>query len=732
MSNPRFWALQEAGHSAVGLLAPLASEHSFAEVFNAYVFDPSTMEKVLPSEVYLNVVEAMQGRAQIRPDYADVIALAMKEWALAHGATHYTHWFQPLTGASAEKHDAFLDPSGSGAALERFSGKQLIQGEPDASSFPSGGLRSTYEARGYTGWDPTSPVFLWKAGDGMTLCIPSIFFSWTGEVLDMKIPLLRSDAKIDEACLRLLRLVGIQAEKVYSTLGLEQEYFVIDRALRNLRPDLLLLGKTVYGALPPKCQELQDHYLGSVKDRILAFMLDFEIEALKLGIPVKTRHNEVAPAQHEVAPLFENASKAVDHNILLMELMRHIAVKHKLSCLLAEKPFKGFNGSGKHSNWSLATDTGINLLDPTDTPGDNLHFLILLTAILDAVHRHAALLRASIGSASNDYRLGGHEAPPAIMSVYLGGELELIFDNIEHTGGHLSKRSKEMFDLGLAAISGLRKDNTDRNRTSPFAFTGNKFEFRAVGSSAHPALPITVLNAAVAESLRSILDDIESAFGKKGAPSREELSQATFVVIRRYLKGSRPIRYSGDNYSEAWKKEAKKRDLPIYERSPEAFEALKLPTTITCFKGILNEQELISRYEIAEETYLNNLHIEINLMLDIFYSQLLPVALEYQKEMATSIERAKNLVGKLGSNHLQLKLFQKLHALIEKALEEANDLKHAQAEPLKGKIGERVRAFVALAMPKMENLRKTVDTLEEIIDDRLWPLPKYRELLFII
>lgn len=726
MANPRFKVIGETErHSAktAQVKLPLTSSESFS----AYVFSPTVMEKLLPHHVYQNVIDAAASKAEILPEYADTIALAIKEWAVSHGATHYTHWFQPLTGASAEKHDAFLDWTASGGVLEQFTGKQLIQGEPDASSFPSGGLRSTYEARGYTAWDPTSPVFLLKAGDGVTLCIPTIFFSWTGEVLDTKIPVLRSDEKIHLACLRLLNLTGIKAGRVYSTLGLEQEYFVIDRSFRNLRPDLLLLGKTVYGAMPPKGQELQDHYLGSVKDRILAFMLDFEQEALKVGIPVKTRHNEVAPAQHEVAPVFEKSSKAIDHNILLMEIMRHIAVKHDLACLLHEKPFKNFNGSGKHSNWSLATDTGINLLDPSDTPGDNLHFLILLTAILNAVHKHSALLRASIGSASNDHRLGGHEAPPAIISVYLGEELEEVLNQIEAKGSHPKKSKKETYNLGLPIIKSVRKDNTDRNRSSPFAFTGNKFEFRAVGASANPAFPITVLNAVVAESLDQILDEIEIHL-KGRTKSRKDLVDATLPVVRKYLKLSKLIRYSGDNYSDAWKKEAKKRKLPNYEKAVDAFQALKTESTVKCFAGILNRQELISRYEVLQENYLINLNIEIQLMIEMFDTQILPACLEYQKNFANSLDSLT--IQKMRSDK-QLTRLKALHQLIEKAIAEAEDLKKSHLS-FNGSSSQQVLKKAHQIPPKMESLRKTVDQLEQMVDDQIWPLPKYREMLFLV
>lgn len=703
-----------------------------SDLFGSNVFSRKVMQQMLPHEIYKNIFNAMEGREKILPEYSDTIAVAMKEWATALGATHYSHWFQPLTGASAEKHDSFIDWKSSDEVIEKFSGKQLIQGEPDASSFPSGGLRSTYEARGYTGWDPTSPVFVWQGGDGLTLCIPSVFFSWTGDVLDTKIPLLRSDKKINDSIMRLLKLTGVSAQNVFSTLGCEQEYFVIDRAIRNLRPDLLLTGRTVFGAASPKGQELQDHYFASVKDRILSYMQDFEIAALKLGIPVKTRHNEVAPAQHEIAPVFEKSSTAVDHNILLMELMRQIASKHQLSCLLHEKPFQGLNGSGKHCNWSLATESGINLLDPTDTPGNSLHFLVLITAILNAVSTHAALLRASIGSAANDFRLGGHEAPPAIISVYLGRELENILENIEHKGSHNKASARDKYDLGLIVIPDLTKDNTDRNRTSPFAFTGNKFEFRAVGSSANTAFPMTVLNAAVAESLNKMMDEIESNLGTRKGATIEKLAEAMMPVIRKYLKASRHIRFSGDNYSDDWKKEASKRSIPNISKSFEAFEALKSTSTIEAFKGILNKHELESRYEIALEIYTTTLDIEAKVMLDIFRTQLLPAACKFQGQLAEILSSVEKVLGKTSGQKEQKKVLKMLSQLIEKSITLANELEGLRHNALRLNPVKKAKAFGIQVIGKSEQLRAIVDEIETMVDDSVWPLPKYREILFLI
>ncbi|MFI0434264.1 MAG: glutamine synthetase III [Parachlamydiaceae bacterium] len=702
-----------------------------SENFGKFVFSRTVMQQLLPREICKNMMRAMEGQEKIKAEYADTIAVAIKEWAMRHGATHYSHWFQPLSGASAEKHDAFIDWNSPDKVIERFSGKQLIQGEPDASSFPSRGLRSTYEARGYTGWDPTSPIFLWKGGDGLTLCIPSVFFSWTGDVLDSKIPLLRSDAAISQAVLRLLKLTGLSAHYVNSTLGLEQEYFVVDRALRNLRPDLVLLGKTVLGAPSPKGQELQDHYFGSVKDRILGYMQAVEIAAIELGIPVKTRHNEVAPAQHEVAPVFEKASAAIDHNLLLMELMRQIARQHGLACLLHEKPFAGINGSGKHCNWSLSTDSGINLLDPSDTPSNHLHFLILLTAILDAIYQHSALLRASIGSASNDYRLGGHEAPPAIISVYLGEELEELLEEIEGKGFPSKAKIKKHYDFGLVVIPDLIKETTDRNRTSPFAFTGNKFEFRAVGSSSNPAFSATVLNLIIAQSLNAILDEIERNSKDQDALSIRDA--VIFPILQKSLRVSKPIRFAGDNYSQEWVDEALRRGLPNFWTSPAAFKSLTDPKTIEVFETILTEEELKSRQEILMEQYAHHMNIEANLMIEMFRTQILPGAVDYQKLLATSFLQIKEALALHPFDSTKQALYLKhYHDAIDESMRSVEELEK-ECELIRTlDVETQAIAFSQKIRKKMENARAAIDYLETLTDDRRWPLPKYRELLFMV
>lgn len=709
---------------------PKSPSPSLSSIFGSHVFSRSVMEKMLPKQVCDNVSRAMKGLEKIRPEYADSIAVAMKEWAMSHGATHYTHWFQPLTGSAAEKHDSFMDCDSPDEAIEKFSGKQLLQGEPDASSFPSGGLRTTFEARGYTGWDPSSPAFIWTAGDGVTLFIPSVFYSWRGEVLDTKIPLHRSIHKIERSVLRLAKFLGVSFKHVYPTVGMEQEYFVIDRALRNLRPDLLLANRTVFGAPSPKGQELQDHYFGAVKDRILRFMRDFELGATRLGIPLKTRHNEVAPAQHEVAPIYEPATIAVDHNLILMELMRQTAVRHDLACLLHEKPFQGLNGSGKHTNWSLATDTGLNLLDPSSYHENSLLFLTLLTAILSAVHKHAALLRASVGSLANDFRLGGHEAPPAIISVYLGEELEQLLTQIEKGNNKAAPKAKGKVDLGIPVIPELPRDNTDRNRTSPFCFTGNKFEFRAVGSSASSAMPLTVLHSIVAESLDGMLDEMERGLAGKGVPLHR-LVEHVMPVLRRHLKSSKAIRFHGDNYTQEWEDEARRRKIPVIKRSLEAFQAYKTRNTYKVFEGVLGKVELDSRYDILVDQYAHGLNIEANLMLDLFRAHILPAAMAYQEKVANAILSRRAVCGS-SEGHSQEKLLKELTLTLDGAIDAGQALEKARdaAKALEG--DKRARAYCDKVGPAGEKLRTFVDQLETMVDDTLWPLPKYRELLFMV
>jgi glutamine synthetase len=692
--------------------------------FGSKVFSHRLMEQTLPKKVFQHLLQVTEGKEKLDSAHADLIAAALKDWAVKEGATHFTHWFQPLTGASGEKHDSFLNWSGKGTVIESFHGKDLLRGEPDASSFPSGGLRMTHQARGYTVWDPASLPFLWKGGDGITLCIPSLFFSWTGLALDHKIPLLRSDEKINASVQRLLKLCAIPASRVFSTLGLEQEYFAIDRSLYLLRPDLLLAGRTVYGARSPKGQELEDHYFGPVKDRVMAFMREFEEEAVRLGIPVKTRHNEVAPAQHEIAPLFESAAAAVDHNLLLMELMWQIALEHGLACLMHEKPFAGLNGSGKHNNWSLATDTGLNLLDPRE---NSLLFLTLLAAILRAVHDHAGLMRASIGSAGNDHRLGGSEAPPTILSVYLGEKLEKLVDSLIEEKP-LTEDAVRQIDLGLAHVPLYEADASDRNRTSFFAFTGNKFEFRAVGASAHSAFPTSVINAIVADSLHLILDEIEDLV-KDRKLTQEELLKEALPCIRKHLSASRAVLFSGNAYTPDWEREAQQRGLPNIRKSFHAFAQILDKRTQRVFEGILSHEELHSRYEVLIERYAKTMQIEANLMIDLFRTQILPAALLDQKRRTQLMKNLSDL-GISSAPHL-LQSIKSYSAAIESAIFAVDEIEKVQTQAADFGWEAKGKTYSEILGPKMESARVAVDHLETIVDNALWPLPKYREMLFV-
>ncbi len=722
MTAVRVETLQNIGKRTRQRKESEALRHSVQ--FGSHVFPIHQMEAKISKKAFLNLQGAIEGKEKLEESTADAVAEELKNWAIHHGSTHFTHWFQPLTHSTGEKHDSFLSWSEKGKVIEKFRGKELLRGEPDASSFPSGGLRSTHQARGYTTWDLSSPPFLWEGGDGMTLCIPSVFFSWKGDALDHKLPLLRSDEKLNKTVLKLLELCGIPAGRVFSTLGAEQEYFAIDRSFYLLRPDLLLAGRTVYGAKPAKGQELEDHYFGSVKDRIMAYMREFEDLAIRLGIPLKTRHNEVAPAQHEAAPLFEKASIAVDHNLLLMEIMRQVAIKHDLACLFHEKPFAHINGSGKHNNWSLGTDTGLNLLDPKE---NSLAFITLLTAILRAVHEHAGLLRASIGSAGNDHRLGGNEAPPTILSVYLGDALERIVDQIVH-GREEKPIPLRMIDLGLSGLPHQEADLSDRNRTSFFAFTGNKFEFRAVGASAHSALPISVINAIVSDSLQLLLDEISDQVKDKKL-SQEELFKAALPVLQKHLKIAKPVIFSGNGYSEEWVQEAEARGLPNIRKSFHAFPQFLNKKTETVFEGILSEEELHSRFEIFVEQYAKTMNIETNLMIELFRTQILPAALQDQKNRAKSLAALDKLAE---SSPIQLQSLKNLKAAIDEAISHIDDLEKIQSQTQDLGWEAKGKVFCELAAPRMEMARKSVDTLETLVDNALWPLPKYREMLYVV
>jgi glutamine synthetase len=662
------------------------------------------------------------GKTRFDASYADAIAEGLKNWALHNGAHAYTHWFQPLTNSTAEKHDSFLSwDENFRTAIDRFRGKELLFGEPDASSFPSGGLRSTHQSRGYTAWDPASLPFLWETAEGRTLCLPSLFYSWKGDALDHKIPLLRSDQKLRTAVMRLLSLCKIKAGSVFSTLGIEQEYFLIDQSLYASRPDLLLAGRTVFGAAPSKGQELEDHYLGAMKEHVMAFIRLFEEEALQLGIPIKTRHNEVAPSQYETAPLFEKASIAADHNLALMEVMRQSAAKLGLVCLFHEKPFAKFNGSGKHNNWSLATDTGLNLLDPK---GNSFVFLILLTAIVRAVHEHAGLLRASIASAGNDHRLGASEAPPSILSIFLGDSLQKIVQEIIQDKP-ISASMARKIDIGLEHLPLHDTDASDRNRTSFFAFTGNKFEFRAVGASASSAFAISILNAIVADSLELLIDGIEGELKDQKECSLE----IALPILKKYLKIASVVLFDGDAYSVEWREEAQNRGLLNIQHSFHAYDKLRKPKSVRVLEGVMSEQELESRFEVFVEQYAKTISIESNLMLELFLTQILP-AVERDLHRRLELLQSGKAVGI--SSPIQRKLIDEINAGLEDAFSLAEEISELKRQSSDFGWEAKAKVYCELVAPKMEKMRKRVDALECLVEDHLWPMPKYRELLFHI
>ncbi len=686
------------------------------QVFGANVFSPAVQRSRLPKHVYKALARTLSRGEALDVTLADSVAQAMKEWAMEKGATHYTHWFQPLTGSTAEKHDSFYGPVGDGTAMADFSGKELIQGEPDASSFPTGGIRATFEARGYTAWDPTSPAFILENPNGALLCIPTAFTSWTGEALDNKIPLLRSMDALSRSAMRALELLGVDdATRVFTTTGCEQEYFLIDEQYFFERPDLVTTGRTLYGAKPPKGHELDDHYFGSIPERVLAYMLEVELELAKLGIPIKTRHNEVAPNQFEVAPIFENSNVGSDHQMVTMQIMQNTARRYGLVCLLHEKPFAGVNGSGKHNNWSMGTDTGLNLLEPGDTPSENLQFLFFCAAVIQAVNKHQQLLRASIASAGQDHRLGANEAPPAIISIFLGAELEKVFAAIESGKAEASKPGS-FLGLGTPVLPPLPLHGGDRNRTSPFAFTGNKFEFRALGSNSSPAWPNTVLNTIVAESVDELTDKLETASKKAGAT----LEKAVTAVVKEAFGANKQVVFDGDGYSEAWHKEAEKRGLANLKTTPDALPWLVNKSTVATFKKykVLSKRELESRYEVFTEQYVININIEAETAASIARTMVLPAAVRHLNELKES--GMDELIAEVEP------VVKELHYAIIK-LEDANlDENHPDETPMKEALYMRDSVI-----PAMEDVREVADRLERIIADDLWPLPKYSEMLFI-
>jgi glutamine synthetase len=710
---------------------PAASNGSDARIdtiFSADVFSRDVMRQRLPKDVYRSLVKTIDRAEALDAKVADIVASAMKDWAVENGATHFTHWFQPLTGLTAEKHDSLIQPDGQGGVIYNFSGSELVQGEPDASSFPSGGLRATFEARGYTAWDPTSPAFLMRGNGATTLVIPTAFVSWTGEALDTKIPLLRSMEALSRQAMRILKLFESDkgVSRVYTTVGPEQEYFLIDRENFFARPDLLSCERTLFGAKPPKGQQLEDQYFGVIPQRVLACMADAERELYRLGVPVKTRHNEVAPAQYEIAPLFEMSQVASDHQMIIMETLKRVAERHGLAALLHEKPFAGVNGSGKHNNWSMSTDTGVNLLDPQDETHTNMQFLVFLCAVIRAVDIHADLLRASIASAPNDHRLGANEAPPAIISVFLGDMLQDILTQVEKG---LPKRTLRggTLNLGARSLPQLPRHSGDRNRTSPFAFTGNKFEFRAVGSSQTIAWPNTVLNTIAAESLDYMATEIERAAGKKATPAK--LQSAVLSVLKKVIKQHKRVIFGGDNYSDKWHEEAEKRGLPHMRDSVEAFAVMRQKKIGDLFKkyAVLNKAELDSRTHIAYEKYVKQLDIEAQTMISMARTMILPAALEHQANVAEAVSATEaagvkclDTLQALGEFVNLVSRFREALTRLEKAASHHDDdsVKHAQW------IKDKVK-------PAMADLRAVGDTIETHVEAALWPMPSYREMLFL-
>jgi len=685
------------------------------QIFGINVFSPAVQRQRLPKDVYRALSKTLARGEALDTSLADAVALAMKEWALEKGATHYSHVFQPLTGLTAEKHDSFYGPTGEGTALASFSGKELIQAEPDASSFPTGGLRATFEARGYTAWDPTSPAFILENPNGALLCIPTAFVSWTGEALDHKIPLLRSMDALSKSAIRALKLLGNGAARVFTTVGPEQEYFLIDEQYYFERPDLVITGRTLFGAKPPKGHELDDHYFGSIPERVLACMLETERELAKLGIPIKTRHNEVAPAQYEVAPIFENSNVGSDHQQLTMSIMQSVARRYGLVCLLHEKPFAGVNGSGKHNNWSMGTDDGENLLEPGDTPHENLQFLFFCAAVIQAVNKHQGLLRASIASPGQDHRLGANEAPPAIISIFLGAELEKVFEAIER--GEAGESTPESFlGLGTPVLPPLPMHGGDRNRTSPFAFTGNKFEFRALGSSMSLSLPNTVLNTTVAEAIDYLSEELEDAL-----EAGTSLEDALPPILQRSYAANKQIVFGGDNYSEEWHAEAEKRGLLNLRATPDALPYLITDDTVTLFSnyGVLNERELHSRYEVSLEQYVTKLNIESETAASIARTMILPAAARHLAELLAA------QLGELASETegLTTSFVESIRALESVNLDES----HPDSED----ILVEAKYMHDTVVPAMGDVRVVADKLERIVADDLWPLPKYSEILFI-
>ena len=719
MAKIRFHALANVqGREKVSVKMPSTK---VSDYYGELCFDLNKMRATLSPQVYDRVKYAIEKGKKIDVETADAVAAAAKNWAMEHGVTHYTHWFQPLTGSTAEKHDSFFD---AGSGLEKFKGSALVQQEPDASSFPNGGIRSTFEARGYTAWDPSSPLFIY----GRTLCIPTIFVSYTGEALDNKAPLLKAVDAVDVAATRVAKFFDRNVTKVNASLGCEQEYFAIDKALYAARPDLVMAGRTVFGHNPARGQQLDDHYFGTIAPRVFDFMREFEVECHKLGIPVSTRHNEVAPSQFEVAPRFEDINVAVDHNQLMMDLMNKVAERHNLKILFHEKPFAGLNGSGKHNNWSLITNTGVNLYQPSSSARENLQFLTFVVTTIKAVHQYADLLRASIASAGNDHRLGANEAPPAIMSVFLGSTLNSVLDELENNGNVKVEKGDNMYmKLGIDKIPEIILDNTDRNRTSPFAFTGNKFEFRAVGSEANSAQPMTVLNLIVAEVLTQFAEEVD-----KAVEGGKDKRLAIVEILRRYIKESKAVRFEGDGYSDEWVEEAKKRGLENIKDSARALQGYLKENNIKVFEkhGVLNHKEIEARVEIQLENYIMKVQIESRIMGDLALNHIIPTAISYQNKLITNAKGLKELGV---DNSAVVETINEISGYIADIKKGVTDMIEARkaANKLEDSAEKAAAYCDKVKVAYFDKIRYAVDKLELLVDDEDWPLVKYREMLFL-
>jgi len=729
MTSLRFKALERSmNRPPVPVTAP---HHKISEYYATNVFNKDTMHKYMSKDAYTMMISAIESGHKIDRKVAEQVAAAMKTWAIEKGATHYTHWFQPLTGSTAEKHDSFFELSGGHKAVENFSSSALVQQEPDASSFPSGGIRNTFEARGYTAWDPSSPAFIMDHPAGKTLCIPTIFVSYTGETLDYKAPLLKALAALDKAAVEVCNYFDKSVTKVIATLGIEQEYFLIDTALFNARHDLALTGRTVFGHEPAKGQQLEDHYFGSIPSRVYSFMVEFETEAFKLGIPLKTRHNEVAPSQFECAPVFEEINLAVDHNQLLMDLMDKVAKKHDFKVLLHEKPYAGINGSGKHNNWSLSTNNGKNLLSPGKTPKHNLQFLTFFINTIKAVHDHADLLRASIASASNDHRLGANEAPPAIMSIFLGNQLSKVLDEIEKKvkKDKMTQQETTELTINIGKIPEILLDNTDRNRTSPFAFTGNKFEFRAVGSSANSSSAMVVLNTIVADQLIQFKKEVEGLVKKN-----VNLEEAILKVLRNYIVESKRIRFEGNGYGEEWLKEAKKRGLSNITTTPLALDAYISKKTLEVFEknNIYSHREAEARHDILLEIYTKKIQIESRVIGDLALNHIIPTAIKYQNMLVQNVEGLMDIKMKTEVYRTQVEMIKQISGHITAIKQNVDDMidSRKKANAISNTRNKAI-AYCDKVKAYFEVIRYHVDKLEMIVDDQEWPLPKYREMVAI-